>query len=233
MTTPPGQLLQRQGDAARSGKSRNGRQRRKQQGRLAPLMTPQLLETTRNRSSRMSRTSSQPCMELNRWTTSHGNVSCSTYSRRSRRSPGISWLGRCTHWQLYLEQSKLCDKHATAPRRCAGSSSGVCSVKSCSESCHMVAGAAMASCQCTLLPSHAVTSSSLLTQKSPFNTIPNQSQFQCFSRPCASFRMSSILVASIRMSSILVASIHILASMRVLSCSARLRFGAVTPKIPV
>ena len=36
--------------------------------------------------------------------------------------------------------------------------------------------------------------------------------------PCASFRMSSLLVASI----------HILASVRVLSCSARLRFGAVT-----
>ena len=35
-------------------------------------------------------------------------------------------------------------------------------------------------------------------QKSPFNTIPNQSQFQCFSRPCVSFCTSSILVTSIR-----------------------------------
>ena len=65
-------------------------------------------------------------------------------------------------------------------------------------------------------------------RKSPFNTIPDQSQFQGFSRPCASFRTSSILLASIRTSSILVASIRILASMRALSCSARLRFGAVT-----
>ena len=55
-------------------------------------------------------------------------------------------------------------------------------------------------------------------RNSPFKTIPNQSQFQCFSRPCASFRMSSILVASV----------HILASMRILSCSAHPRFGAVT-----
>ena len=55
-------------------------------------------------------------------------------------------------------------------------------------------------------------------RKSPFNTIPNQSKFQCFSRPCASFRTSSILVASIR----------VLASMRALSCSACPWFGAVT-----
>ena len=67
-----------------------------------------------------------------------------------------------------------------------------------------------------------------LPSKSPFNTIPNQSQFHCFSRPCASFRTSSILVACIRTSSILVKSIRILASMRILSCSVRLRFGAVT-----
>ena len=43
-------------------------------------------------------------------------------------------------------------------------------------------------------------------------------RFHCFSRPCASFRTSSILVASIR----------VLASMRALSCSARPRFGSVT-----
>ena len=56
-----------------------------------------------------------------------------------------------------------------------------------------------------------------IPRKSAFNTISNQSQLQCFSRPCASFRTSSILVASIR----------ILGSMRVLSCSTRLQFGAV------
>ena len=65
-------------------------------------------------------------------------------------------------------------------------------------------------------------------RKFPFNTIPNQSQFQCFSHPCASFRTSSILVASIRMSSILIVSICILASMCTLSCSVHLQFGTVT-----
>ena len=43
-------------------------------------------------------------------------------------------------------------------------------------------------------------------------------RFHCFSRPCVSFRTSSILIAPIR----------VLASMRALSCSARPRFGAVT-----
>ena len=52
--------------------------------------------------------------------------------------------------------------------------------------------------------------------------------FSVFSRPCASFRMSSLLVASIHTSSILVASICILASMHILSCSACLWFSAVT-----
>ena len=74
----------------------------------------------------------------------------------------------------------------------------------------------------------SLTMVSWISRKSPFNKIPNQSQFQCFSRPCASFRTSSFLVASICTSSLLVASVRFLASMRVLSCSARPRFGAVT-----
>ena len=45
--------------------------------------------------------------------------------------------------------------------------------------------------------------------KSPFNTIPNQSQFQCFSRPCTSFRMSSILIASIHVLSHEFTSCHV------------------------
>ena len=81
---------------------------------------------------------------------------------------------------------------------------------------------------CSRSFAHQSTRSLKSPRKSPFNTIPNQSQFQWCTRPCASFRTSSILVASIRTSSLLVTSIRILASMHTLSCSAHLQFGAVT-----
>ena len=47
--------------------------------------------------------------------------------------------------------------------------------------------------QCSDLCVSCVAVHTRAPRKSPFNTIPNQSQFQCFSCPCVSFRMSSIL----------------------------------------
>ena len=74
--------------------------------------------------------------------------------------------------------STLHDKHATAPRRCACSSSGICLVKLRSEYRYVAAGASMASCKRAVLPSHGAISSSLLTGGHMTPRNPRLIQFQ-------------------------------------------------------